>query len=314
MKDNLKFKANYIMPFLFGYDIFIHIFNDLFGKDNPITFLYGGVANSWNGGRFATFNIISLNKIKNYLKKISEEYKINPMITLSNPLISDDDLNDKYSNELLDIIYETNTYCIISSEKLYNHIKQRYPDAKVVCSVISAILNFNNNHDAQKEANFYNQMLDKYDYVVLRPEFALENIQNLNKLIIDPKRTEILVNASCKHNCPHSKIHHKMMSAQKNKLETMKKVAGFCPIIRKEQFQSLRFNDGQMQTLVEQGVNNFKLSGRDVISFDVLYEDIYEYLFKNTKSTEEIRQNFDESCARLIQKNRLAALAAMNVV
>ncbi|MBQ9246697.1 hypothetical protein IJ182_10570 [bacterium] len=308
----------YVMPFLFNNDIFIPILNELLKDEiNPIKYVYGSIQSAWAGGRPAVLPISRLTTIDKYLSKFAK-YNITPVLTWTNRNLDNDILNDEFSNELLDIVVKNNCNIIIASDKLYTHIKSRYKNAKLVASVIApSILHFSSDFD---ETKYYNQMLEKYEVVVVRPEWTINNIDNIDKLLTAPNRIEVLINQVCVPNCPYAKEHYELIEkAVTNKIsqeELNSKWTNFCPrekVERNEnvpdniQTHSLFFDDNIMNKLITQGVTKYKVQGRGN-SFDEIAKTLHAFLFNNNYSLEEITNVLYKICTNLVINNKFSAL------
>lgn len=306
-------KMECVMPFMFTNDVWTLIFNELLKNEkNPIKHIYGSVYCAWQSGRHAKVYEDDLYILEKYLQKVSSLGLITNF-TFSTLNVDNEKLNDKFSNDLLDLAYKYNSYFIVSSDKLYAHIKQRYNNAKMVCSVIVPShlyqeYNFN-------ETEFYNKMLDKYELIVIRPEYTIENIGKLDKLISDISRIEVLINQNCFYNCPNHKKHYSiqeksdllMNKAKKenNYLKIEENIMEFCPhyTLPEEKFRSVRMNVEIVEQLLNIGVKKFKFQGRDG-RVENLFNDFYEFLFNNEISKEEIKRKVDSISADLLQNNR----------
>ena len=298
----------YVMPFLFCNDLYIPLLQEFYKDEiNPVKYVYGGVNTVWSGGRNSDFIPPKMEIIKGYLGNL-KKYNVTAALTFSNYFVTKEQLNDEFCNQFLDIAYEHNCHFIVSSEKLYNHIKKMYPNAQMICSVIApSILRAKKDFD---ETEFYKKMLDKYEVVVTTPEWTLENINNLGKIISDTERLEVLVNQICQYNCPNCRKHYYFVG----KLIRNEIVLGgpykrkYLTCKRPLDYRPLEFNEQQIQTLIESGVKKLKLQGRTE-TFDVLYKDIYKYCINSKYTIEEIRNKFDFISAKLIQKSKVAAVS-----
>lgn len=311
--NNTKYSdIDFVMPFMFSNDIWILILNELLKNEkNPVKHIYGSVYCVWQSGRAARVFENDLSLIEKYLQTINKLGLI-PNFTFSSLNISSEKLNDKFCNELLDLAYKYNSYFIVSSDLLYKHIKQRYNDAKMVCSVIlpSSLFyepDFN-------ETEFYKRKLDEYEIIVIRPEYTIENIEKLNKLFPDISRVEVLINQNCFYNCPNHKKHYLSQEAKDFEIYSKKQGNSFeikvedmtkiCPHgnIPSSEFRSVRMNKFLMEQLMKQGVKKFKLQGRDG-NFHSIFNDLYEFFFNNNISQDELKTKIDVICADILQNN-----------
>lgn len=308
--DNVE----YFMPFFFGNDIFIPIFQKIFENErNPIKYVYGSPYCEWGlGGRPVSFKIYNLGLIEKYLKKIINQYGHIPTFTFNNLNVKDT-LNDEYSNNLLDIAYSLDCRFIVATEELYNHIKARYPEAKLHCSVIIPSIKIieDKNFD---ETEFYNRMLEKYEVVVIRPEYTMDNIDKLDKLLSDISRVEILINQHCQYNCPHHREHYYFQSEFskhgkdlkiKNYDKDSPELFVLCPK-NNDNYRSVYLSDKQVEKAINIRVKKIKMQGRS-FSFDLLFKELYNSFFSKQYSENEIRSRIDKICAELVQKNKKIA-------
>ncbi len=310
MKSNyVKYNGiQYVMPFLFCNDIFIPILNKLLENEyNPIKYIYGSVSCAWAGGRRSDLKL-SLNSINKYLYKI-KKYNVTPLFTFNSVMEQKELLNDNFANSLLDLAVQHNCYFIVTTDMLYKHIKSRYKEAKLICSVIKATKEYIKNPSFD-ETLFYKKMLDKYDIIVVRPEWTIENITKINSLIKDIDRIEVLINQNCHYNCLSAYKHYEIYDKyaldlinQEDYIDTLSKIC----MINKEGYIPLRMNKDIINKLIENGVKLFKFQGRE-FSFDKLFDDLYEYLFNENIPKTQIREEINKICLELIQNNKLASL------
>lgn len=301
MKPLVKYNnIEYFMPFLFCNDIYIPILNKLSENEiNPIKYIYGSPDCAWAGGRPAIIKSISLSFFENYLKKLRLNYNVIPTLTFTNLNIKEK-LNDEYSNNLLDIAYSLDCRFIVATKDLYNHIKSRYPESKMHCSVIIPSIKIIEEKDFD-ETKFYNKMLDKYEVVVIRPEYTMDNIDKLDKLISDISRVEILINQNCHYNCPHYRVHYNSFTESDNG-----NAFTLCSQFN-ENYRSVHLTDEQVQKAIDLGVKKLKLQGRSLL-FAWLFDELYENFFNDEYPKDEIRNKVDRICAEMIQNNKETAL------
>lgn len=302
--------AEYVMPFLFVHDIFLPVLKELFQEEkNPVRYVYGTVMSEWSSGRISCYKIKKPETIDKYLSKIIEEYNVTPAFTFTSRNMTKERLNNDFCNKVLDAAYSKNCHFIVASDKLYKHIKSRYKDAKMVCSVIVPSLKINNMFF--NETDFYNKMLDKYEIVVLRPEYTMENIDKLDKLIKDLSRVEVLINQICHWNCNVASKHYDAIEAYetgKISIEEYEQQKVFeCPK-GKPGYKSVCMTPEIIDKLVSMGITKLKIQGRDCYQFDRFFEGMYKFFFNNEIPKEEIRNKVDLICAKLIQENKKAQM------
>ncbi len=307
----------YFMPFFYCNDIFIPILEELLKEEiNPIKYVYGSPFCAWAGGRDTFFKLNNLKQIDFYLKYLNTRNLI-PTFTFTNINKIEEQLNDEFSNNLLDIAYQNDAHFLVASDSLYNHIKSRYPNAKMHCSVITPICKKLDDKNFD-ETKFYNEMLDKYEIVVMRPEYTIENIDKLDKLISDISRVEVLINQHCKYNCQYHKQHCIIINEFNNakfsvnektkystdKLMDLKKyINSHCPKTFDKEYRSVCMTDEQVSQLIDIGIKKIKLQGRHK-DFDTLFDELYKHFFNKNISKEAIRNKIDLICAKIIQNNK----------
>lgn len=284
--------AEYVMPFLFNIGFFISALTELLKDEiNPIKYVYGTLHSEWSGGRPSPMAISNLDQIDKYLLRL-KNMNLTPTFTFTNLSLNRKSLKDEYCNQLLDIGVKNNCHFIVASDILYKHIKSRYKDALMVCSVIVPSINFRK--PFFNETKFYNKMLDKYEIVVVRPEWTLENLDNIYKLVKDSSRIEVLVNQSCAYNCPNVKRHYKIIGElEHGKIsnETYQKTwTSFCPnhVPFCEQ-NPLTINDDKINRLLSQGVKKIKLQGR-TYSLNGMLSELNRHFFAQNIPPEKIRK------------------------
>ncbi len=316
MKNLVRYNnIEYFMPFLFCNDLYIPILDKLLNNEiNPIKYVYGSPYCEWGiGARSAIFKLENLNFIKKYFEKLKTKYNLIPALTFTN-LNSKDTLNDEYSNNLLDIAYSLDCSFIVSTEELYNHIKSRYPTAKMHCSILQPMTKFIEEKGFD-ETKFYNEMLEKYEVVVIRPEYTMENIDKLDKLLSDISRVEVLINQNCHYNCPHHRAHYNFLAEldKGKKREDVKyhtnensEEFSLCPKFQ-EGYRSVYLTNEQVQQVIDLGVKKLKIQGRS-LPFNWLYSELYKNFFNNEYLEVEIKNKIDKICAEILQNDRKTAL------
>lgn len=288
--------AQYVMPFLFVHDIFIPVLDELLKDEtNPVKYVYGNVKSKWTGGRYTTCTLNNLDKIEKYLDKIVNKYNLIPAFTFTSQTMSKEILNDEFCNNLLDIAYKKGCHFIVASENLYKHITDRYKDAHMTASVIIPAIKIH--EPFFNETKFYNEMLNKYEIVVLRPEYTIENIDKLNKLIKEPSRVEVLINQYCHWNCKSAKKHYKIIEDLTAGKITMEEYNNTLDIIcpkEKENYKSVCMTNDIIERILQQGISKLKIQGRDYISYDYLFEnEIYNFFFNNEVPIDKIRNKIN---------------------
>ncbi len=179
--------------------VFIEMINhcpEYFHEGLEIASFYGTFPQSlWNGGR-AIMGICE----KSYVKMVVREFdklQIPLRFTFTNPVITEEHLNDDFCNFVLRTANNGINGVIVVSPVLEEYIRTKYPGYKITSSTCKRITDINSlNEETGKN----------YDIVVLDYDFnnkfdILEQVQNKEKC-------EILVNACCRPNCPNRSAHY----------------------------------------------------------------------------------------------------------
>lgn len=156
----------------------------------------------WNGGRNILNNgIVSLPKAQSIIDYFHNQ-NMPIRFVFTNSLLQKKHLNDYYSNEILSMIDENNDWIILSSLLLYDYVKHKYPNLKIIRSITTLVPECYDN---------IIENIDKYDLTVLPVEFCFDG--TLNKIPTECRnKCEILVNERCQLYCPHKLLHHKTIS------------------------------------------------------------------------------------------------------
>ena len=174
---------------------------EFFHDGLEIASFYGTFPQSlWNGGRAMT-GICD----KNYVKMVVRDFdrlRIPLRFTFTNPLITEEHLDDEFCNFVLRTADNGINGVIVVSPVLEEYIRTKYPNYKITSSTCKRIT------DIDK----LNEETDKpYDIVVIDYDFnnrfdMLEKVQN-------KKKCEILVNACCMPKCPNRVDHYREIGA-----------------------------------------------------------------------------------------------------
>ena len=191
--------VNVYLPTLFEFVYYPFAVVDVFtehGLSHPIKYCYGTIRCLWSNNYDSYIKF----EDKKYIETILSNHKernIIPVINFSKVEIEPDELNDEFCNYFLDIAIQNNAEFIVASDLLYDYIKLKYPKAKLIASVNKTIDKFFRYDDLEEERAFYDELLIKYDKVVVRPEF----IFNGGVLPDDKERLIIIPNSACKMGC-----------------------------------------------------------------------------------------------------------------
>ena len=285
-------EVKWSIPVLFSNDEYILSVSRVMkrlGLPNPLTYTYGMVPSLWTGGRHSSVRTQDKKIISHVLEKVIEAGSI-PTFTMSRYDIEESELNDEFCNWLLDFGVAHGCNFIMTSDLLYNHIKSRYPEAKCVASVLKPIYELDK--QSLSETDFYNMLLDKFDRVVVRPEYSLDTLLKDYDKLSDLSKIEVLVNQVCVPNCKVAiEEHLSIPKADWSEFNNEKfEVKTVCPrsILEKNKskrvhldYPTLMFTEEQINNIVYNiGIKNLKLQGRNYRKFDTTTM-INNYIFEN---------------------------------
>ena len=251
VKWNLPFMTGKHIVFADNFIRKIHQAEDSY----PVQYLHGSILCKWSGGDI----IPTLNYNFEVPTSLKESFA-KAVNVFSSYHITDEDLRDKDSNRILESYTEIKSEVEVSSDKLYDYIKSRFPYIITTASVVKSIYEL----EEGNEVEFYKRLLDKYDRVVLSPKYVKEKFMQDYDKFEDLSRFEIIVNDRCINNCPRIK----------DCIESVENDILFknCPknnMSLKDLYNSsLALNEEEMDNLVNIGINIFRLEGQDLASED----------------------------------------------
>lgn len=272
--------VNYNVPGLFLYSELLLCLLDLirekFGYEVPIKFMYGAPQTRWNGGRLILNKYksdFSLSGIEKELISISKR-GITPLLTFSNVLIEEDDLQDEYCNQLLKMMSEIGAGAIVSSDLLAKYIKTKYPEIQLHQSVISTA--FKKNRDEL----FYKEISSSNSYYVVHPDdnFDMDLLKKIPK-----SNAEIIINERCFYRCNQRNNHYISISSdQRKQNNNEKKYSDFLsgcnamPEIKQgaSKQNNISLSIDEIKSIVELGFTSLKIQGRS----DSLYSFFFDFL------------------------------------
>ncbi len=274
-------EATWNLPGLFVFDEFFFSewpgMNEMFGVKPPVNSVSGSRNVLWNAGRVAPDHVNHGANKATYAQRLAayKKFGVNCYYTFSNNRITEKHLADKTCNEMLQAMVENDhdgDGVIFSSDLLANYIRKNYPSLKLKVSVIKSDIERAEGRDAQ----WYNDLADKYDIVVLQPDdnFNIELLSSLEK----KEKFELLVNEPCVQDCRFRKRHYDetaqiAIGGYKNfsKLNKFYDVGGLCKIQNythhdprmRTNVRACRLSRGELKELYDMGFRLFKLQGRN---------------------------------------------------
>jgi len=258
---------------------------DYFREGFKIASYFGCPPVIWNGGRMILGHFYP-----DRMKAIIDGYNsrgIPYRFTFTNPSITEEALEDKDCNMLLNIADNGMNEAIVNSPLLEDYIRKTHPNMKLTSSTCKCIRGI---EDVKAE------LAKDYSLVVLDYNFN-NDFETLEKLTPEErKKSELLINSHCVPNCPRRKEHYKyigdvMMKLNDMKVMTHEKRMQFreweCEYRVFDPFETPHTKlwispDDVFGKYTEMGFENFKIEGR-ASNLMILCEQIVGYLAKPEK-------------------------------
>ena len=269
------------VPSLFHYDeILFYLLDDLrdLGIKNTIGSVYGSVRSSWGGGQPSGWVGVDREAAESIIFKHNYN-NISCCFTFSNYNVEEKDLKDETANLLLDVASQGDyqNFAIVSSELLAEYIRNTYPKIKLISSMLKPIYEFD---DFSETPDYYNDLCERYDRVVIRPEFSFD--ENFLKKLKYKNQIDIMVNYDCIPNCPISRKHYDFYSQVE--LGIKERSEDFCHLEKRKAqsvYNTTLMSNDDMDRVLKLGFNSFKLRGRRFTKGQVI-ELFGQYIFDPT--------------------------------
>jgi collagenase-like PrtC family protease len=246
-----------------------------------IASVYGTYPTSvWNGGRF----VQGLTDEKTVRITVENFNKIGIPVrfTFTNPLITEEQLGDRFCNYCLKIADNGFNEVIVNSPVLEDYIRKTYPNYKITSSTCKQLENIDDlNAELERD----------YNLVVL--DYNLNRDMDVLKAIRHKEKCELLVNACCIPHCPRRGEHYRQIGSEQirywrdqqahvNKLADYEKFE--CPYMSNSIYDTVNFDtrilpDALYETYVPMGFRHFKIEGRTSSSADNI-DTIIQYTAK----------------------------------
>ena len=276
-------KAVYTLPILFGSKMttsrigYIQKYSQSkYNLKLPIDSFYGAPPSSvWNGGRPPHY-VGAIEGIGT--KQFYDSIDAHKYLTYTNYLAGDY-LDDPVSNLSLEMLSKDDGV-IITDERLHRYIRKTYPFLKTKSSVVKVT----KEQPKKRSADYYNQLLDVYDYIVLHPD----DNTNLDLIaqIKDLSRVEVLIDERCTRDCPVRDLHYNINAQynipikdrDKNIMDQESSLFNnMCPRAKavvlkngKEKLDILVNTTDELQDLYDMGIHRFKTSGRGPVIMELV--------------------------------------------
>lgn len=283
-------KVKWKCPGLFENDNVLFMLSDICSEikiQQPIHVVFGGILSQWHGGRLPQLDNIE----KKELYKTVEEYNkrnIACHLTFSNYMIEKSNLDDFMGNMCSEVFNDINSSSqfnvkngiIVSSDLLFEYIKDKFPNIQLISSVIKPQYEFKN-YDETPE--YYNKLTEKFDNVCIRPEWNTN--KKFLKALKHKDKIELMVNQSCFKKCPLAQIHYDRSHKYSADDTEAEKRIKFCQKTMGDLHSyknHLANSNEQIDKMVDLGFYNLKLKGRGAQARTLLSDIIGRYIFEPT--------------------------------
>lgn len=252
--------VNWSLPFLFNNQYFFVNLANAFKNleiESPIKSVYGYIKNFWNGNEPGMERLVDIELCLHQIKEIGAVSIIN----MSNYHIEEADLEDRFCNMLLKYGMENGSQFCVSSDLLYNYIKDKYPEAKFVCSEIKSLYELEKGH----EVEFYTNLYEKYEKIILSPHYVKNGFINDISKYNDLSKFEVIVNNNCLISCGKFKEHNESVEKFEMEKENYVDFKNFCPKFQMNLSEgvsnTLILNRDELDNIVNLGIKNLRLNG-----------------------------------------------------
>lgn len=252
------------------------IYPDVFYENRKLYEVYGTFKNAiWNS-RSLVFNCNTPTTKPGFInfRNTIESYGLKFNITCNNHLITEKHLNDNYQNIILDSFHNSKHSVTVSSDLLFNYLKNKYPKYTYYRSVIAS------------EKENYIEFNPDYD-IMLMPRKFNNNWEHLQNIPIENrKRYELLCDDICTPFCDRTVHYNQTAQAMLNQDPSLVTIntSNYCGVHKYfENFNlynwPLTINPTDIDKYLENGYQHFKLCGRMTHPILIAYRAI-RYLIK----------------------------------
>ena len=227
----------------------------------------------WNGGRiFPSYDQATKNDVMYLKDRFNDEFNIPIRLIFTNAQLEPKHLNDRFCNLVLEWLDGPMNEVVIASDILEQHIRQNYPNYKIISSTTKCLTNL---QEANEELNS--------DYYQICLDYNLNhNFEFLNSLNPENKdKVELLINAICPPGCPNRKLHYKLngLSAltYQNRYEVECQINNGVNTLNS--YKNSIQPDEIFNTYQNIGISHFKLEGRTLSDGEIAANYI-KYMIK----------------------------------
>ena len=264
---------------------------EAFREDVNLTHIFGSIPGmTWNGGSVIQGGVTDIRQLVE-IAGIYEAFNIPLKLTLTNPMLEEQDIYDRYCNSIVKIFENEYNEILVSSPILEEYLREKYPHYKFDKSIIQNTIT-----QDQDTIEDYIKILEQHKYeTIVIPRTKAKDMEFLNKIPKEyRKNIEILLNDVCPLYCPKIGIHYTQIGkAQLYDLSYME-CANQC--VSKSLYPAYTNSDAmisynEIKTIYEPlGYSEFKISGRwskisiilNIVPYLIKPEyqkDVYQHLF-----------------------------------
>ncbi|MBQ4363151.1 MAG: hypothetical protein II782_04030 [Oscillospiraceae bacterium] len=243
----------------------------------------------WNGGRnvngFADENTIKM------ITGAFNSRHIPLRFTLTNPLLTEEHMSDKFGNRMLQIAYNGFNEAIVNTQVMEDYLRKNYPKYKLTSSTCKQIRDFDD-LIAELEKDYSLVVLDynfNNDYTVL--EKIPERLRS---------KVEILICPYCAPNCKRRGAHYEFLGKEQLKRAVLSTLGGMTGMRQgmnvqmEKTFECNALKENFLETInlpthitpddlygryADMGYEHFKIEGRTMHPLNVVESYVY-YLAK----------------------------------
>lgn len=282
-------KCDFNVGTMFAHDAFAFLLHDACVSEDidfPFDYVFGSVPCALQGGRAApyTFDQDEIADIFNTYADMG----VGCRLTFSNSNVTPEDLADEQSNFLLAYLNEgKNNGAIVTSDLLADFIRDAYPNLQLISSLVKPTVE---NILGQETAEYYNDLLERFDIVVVNSAFAYDD--DFLSQINHKDKVEFICNHRCRPNCPRSKEHYITQTnaaraattgdavAQQKLEDKLRSINDWCLSERqKNPCVNSLISTQRMQELIDAGFKHFKIEGRDYPIYCIV-RDVGNWIFE----------------------------------
>ena len=245
----------------------------------------------WNGGReIDPGDQCDAGFIVNTIKAVNSA-GIPIRYTFTNPLLTAEELKDKFCNFCLEAASGYPNEVLVFSPLLEEYMRKNFPSFAIDSTTCKEI----------KSVEALNEELEKdYKYVVL--DYNLNGQWDFIEQLKNPEKLEILVNATCTPNCPRRGDHYRdiarrqriILSNRKLPPERRKPVPEWkCKygientVYSIQDYPTVVKPEDMVKEYLPRGINNFKIEGRTANLFSLI--DTYCLYMAKPECADEVR-------------------------